>query len=117
MPAATTNIDVRWHVHVMREAWLKIAQAIGRSVSAFRVWRSFDSMDVEMIRERMARVHLLYRIERGVNLLGAGIRLTFKCPLVPRPKVHHRFPEQRTHINVIREFLPDFAHRVGISLV
>ena len=37
-------------------AWLELAQAIGRSISALRVWRSFDSVDVEMIRKRMSRV-------------------------------------------------------------
>src|SRR4029453_14598388 len=81
------------------------------------MWRGFYGMDVEMIRERMARVQLQYRIECGDNLVGAGIRLTLKCPLVPRPKVHHRFGEQRAHIDVVGESLPDFTHRVGISLI
>ncbi len=55
----------------MGEAWLELAQAIGRSIGAFWMWRGFDGVDVEMIRERMARVQLQYRIERGDDLLGA----------------------------------------------
>jgi hypothetical protein len=38
------------------EAWLELAQAIGRSISPLRVWRSFYGVNVEMIRERMSRV-------------------------------------------------------------
>jgi hypothetical protein len=87
----------------MGEAGLEVAQAICCSNSALRVRRGFDSMDVEMIRERMERVQFQYRIKCGDDFFGAWIWLTFECPLVPRLKVHHRFREQRTHIHVVGE--------------
>src|SRR5262245_58873770 len=101
----------------MGKARLELAQAIGRSISALGVWRSFDGVDVKMIRKRIWRVQLQYRIKRGDDLLSAWVCFTFQCPLVPRPKVHHRSREQRTHIDVLWKSLPDFTHRVGISLI
>jgi hypothetical protein len=101
----------------MGEAGLEVAQAICCSNSALRMRRSFDSVNVEMIRERMPRVQLQHRIERGDDLLGARVRLTFNGPLVPRSEVHHRFREQRTPHPRRWGTSPDFTHHVGISLI
>src|SRR5262245_31141146 len=108
---------MRWHMHVVREAGLELAQAIGRGISALRMWRSFDSVDVKMIRERMAWVELQYCVQCRNDFVRTGIRLTFNCPLVPRLKVHHRFCKKRAYINVAWESLPDVAHGLRISLI
>ena len=92
-------------------------QAIGRGNGAFRMRRSFDRVDVKMIRERMFRIQFQHRIERRQDFIRAGIRLTFRRPLIPRPQIHHRFGEKRADVRVVRIFLPDFAHRIRVGLI
>ena len=117
LPAAAANIDVRRHVHVVREAGLQVAQAIRRGDRALRMRRSFDRVNVKMIRERMFRIHLQHGVECRENFIGAGIWLAFGRPLIPRAQIHHRFREKHADILVVRIFLPDLAHRIGISLI
>ena len=79
--------------------------------------RSFDRVDVEMIRERMFRIQLQHRVERREDFIRAGIRLTFRRPLIPRPQIHHRFGEKDADIGIVRICLPHFAHRIGIGVI
>ena len=47
-----------------------------------------------------------------------GIRLTFGRPLIPRAQVHHRFGEECAPTSeIVRIFLPNRAHGVGVSLI
>ena len=94
MPAPAPDIDVRGHVNVVGEAGLQLAQTFGRGVGALGVRRSFDRVDVEVIREGMLRVQFYHCIQRGDDFLGARLRLAFERPLIPRPQVHHRLRQR-----------------------
>ena len=117
LPAPATNVDVRWHMHVVGEPGLQGAQAIRGCVSSLRMRRGFNRVDVEMIRERMFGIELQDGLERREDFVGARICLTFRRPLIPWAQIHHRLGEEGADILIIRVSLPDFAHRVRIGLV
>ena len=50
LPAPAPDVDVRWHVDIVCQARLQLAQAVGRSIGALRIRRCFDRMDVKVIR-------------------------------------------------------------------
>ena len=79
--------------------------------------RSFGRMNEEMICERMFRVDLQDAFQRREDLFGARVRLTLRSPLVPRAQVHHRLRKQGADIRVVRIFVPDLPHRVGVGEV
>ena len=37
--------------------------------------------------------------------------------MIPRAQIHHRLGEKRADIRIVRIFLPNLAHRIGISLI
>jgi hypothetical protein len=117
LPAPATNVDVRRHVHIVREPRLKFPQAICGRERTLRMWGSLHRMNVEMVREWMLRIQLQHRIQRRENFVRAGIWLTFRRPLIPRPQIHHRFGEKDADVLIVRVFSPKLAHRIGISLI
>ena len=116
-PAPASNVDVGWHVHVMRHARLQGAQPIRCRRCALRMKRRFVRVNVEMIGKRMPRVQFQDSIQRRENLVCAWIGLTFGRPLIPGSQIHHGFGEKRADIGVVRILLPNRAHGVGISLI
>ena len=75
LPAAAANVDVRRHVNVVRQARLQLAQPVGRRVRALGIRRSFDRVNVEMVRERMVLIEFQDRIERRQDFIRARVRL------------------------------------------
>ena len=116
-PTSGANVDVRWHMSVMREAGLQIAKAVRPGDRAFRMRRCFHRMNIKMIRERMVRVQLQRRVQRRQNFICAGLRLAFRRPLVPRSQVHQSLREKRADIDIARKSLPNLAHGIGISAI
>ena len=117
LPAAAANVDVRRHMDVVSQARLQSPESIGGGARTLRMRRGFGRVDVEMVRERMFRIQLQDRVERGENFLGARVRLAFRRPLVPRPQIHHRLGKKDADLGIVRVSLPNLAHRVRVSLV
>ena len=96
LPAPATNVDVRWHVHVVREARLQGTQSIRCRRRPLRMRRRFDRVNVEMIRERMLRVQFQDRVQRRENLVRArdsvgllvSIDSTDASPSLPPRRTH-----------------------------
>jgi hypothetical protein len=84
LPAAPANIDVRRHVNVVRQARLQGTQMVRCGVRALRMRRSFDRVNVKMLREGMFRIQFQDRIERCQDFIRARVRLAFQRPLVSR---------------------------------
>ena len=95
LPVPQPHVDMSRHVHVVGEAGLEIAQAIGGSRGPFRPCRRLDGVDVQVIRQRVVRPVPEHVLQQGDDLLGARLRLTVLLIEVPGTKVHKGLGRQR----------------------
>ena len=69
-------------------------------------------MDVQVQGERVFRVFLQHRLQRGDDGLGPRLRLAVGRRRCPRPQVHHRLGVQGTDVAVVGEL----SHTARIAL-
>ena len=64
----------------------------------------------------MVGVALDHGFQSGDDLFRARLGRAIRMPQAPGMKIHSRFGEESSGVEVIREFLCNFAHGIVISL-
>ena len=65
----------------------------------------------------MVRIEFQHRAQRGEDFIRARLGLALRCPLVPRPQVHHCFREKSANVWIVWKVSPDVAHRICIRAI
>ncbi len=118
-PAAAADVDVRGHVNQVWQARLEVAEPVGGGVRLLGARRCLERVDVEVERQRMARLLGDHRLEHLHDLLGARLGPAVARPKRPRAEVHQRFGVEPRSMRRRRRgiWLQTRAHRVGVRFV
>src|SRR5688500_6938583 len=93
------------------------AEELAALLSALRLSRCLDRVDVQMARARMADVPFQDLLECGDDFFGTGLRITRARPLIPWAEHHHRFGKEGVRVEILSVTAGHHAHRIGVCAV
>ena len=113
---ASADVNVGRHVYDMSRTRRQSGKSIGSSQCSLGRTRTLNGVNVIVDSAHVIGVAFDHGFECGNDLFRARLGRAIGMPQAPGVKIHARFGEESSGVEVIREFLCNFAHGIVISL-